>query len=150
MLIANPLGQKPLTLNLRFVHIVHAHYHNHYCVLTFLKLTSYNLIWKILLYGRWDAWCFQNVVGWNKIVVCLGHCKPKFKVWGDYHGNYVPINMCKHVVKTFVNMLWKKMYMENVNEVIWKTLERTVILEKHDANVFDEDVFFTYKKFEWY
>jgi hypothetical protein len=29
-------------------------------------------------------------------------------------------------------------------------LERTVILEKHDANVFDEDVFFTYKKFEWY
>jgi hypothetical protein len=40
------------------------------------------------------------------------------------------------------------MYMENVNEVIWKTLERTVILEKHDANVFDEDVFFTYKKFE--
>jgi hypothetical protein len=33
--------------------------------------------------------------------------------------------------------------MENVNEVIWKTLKRTFILEKHEANVFDEDVFFT-------
>jgi hypothetical protein len=37
--------------------------------------------------------------------------------------------------------------MENVNEVIWKTLKRKLILEKHEANVFDEDVF-TYKMFE--
>jgi hypothetical protein len=38
--------------------------------------------------------------------------------------------------------------MENVNEVIWKTLKRTLILEKYEENVFDEDVFFTYQKSE--
>jgi hypothetical protein len=38
--------------------------------------------------------------------------------------------------------------MENVNEVIWKTLKRTFILEKHEAIVFGENVFSTYTKSE--